>query len=45
MDETSTMHFGEMQTKFALKTLKGRKHLGELGIERGKNKMDLYKRT
>ena len=42
MDETCTIHLGEMETKSVLKTLNRRKHRG---TGRGKIKMDLYNRV
>jgi len=42
MDETCTIHLGEIETKSALKTLNRRRHRG---TGRGKIKMDLYKRV
>jgi hypothetical protein len=42
MDETCTIHLGEMETKSALKILNRRKHRD---TGRGKIKMDLYKRV
>jgi hypothetical protein len=42
MDETCTIHLGEIETKSVLKTLNRRKHRG---TGRGKTKMDLCKRV